>query len=73
MSPPAQPPPRPLTPREQDILAHLSRGLPNHAIARALYISEATVKTHLRRITDKLGVDTESRRGGGGEEQRLLS
>ncbi|MEU7501247.1 response regulator transcription factor [Streptomyces griseofuscus] len=61
--------PRPtLTPRERDILAQLAHGLPNHAIARALFISEATVKTHLRRIYDKLGVDTRA-----GKEQRLLS
>ncbi|BCM65262.1 MULTISPECIES: response regulator [Streptomyces] len=66
--------PRPaLTPREQDILAHLSRGLPNHAIARALYISEATVKTHLRRIYDKLGVDTRAGAVAVAKEQRLLS
>ncbi|GGU97146.1 hypothetical protein GCM10010260_36090 [Streptomyces filipinensis] len=63
--------PRPaLTPRERDILAPLSQGLPDHAIARALHISEATVKTHLRRIYDKLGVDT--RAGAVAKEQRLL-
>jgi DNA-binding NarL/FixJ family response regulator len=65
--------PRPtLTPREQEILAHLSRGLANHAIARALYISEATVKTHLRRIYDKLGVDTRAGAVAVAKEQRLL-
>ncbi|WP_030347287.1 response regulator [Streptomyces sp. NRRL S-1022] len=65
--------PRPsLTPRERDILAHLSRGLPNHAIARALHISEATVKTHLRRIYDKLGVDTRAGAVAVAKEQRLL-
>ncbi|MFF5025268.1 response regulator [Streptomyces collinus] len=65
--------PRPtLTPRERDILAHLARGLPNHAIARALYISEATVKTHLRRIYDKLGVDTRAGAVAVAKEQRLL-
>ncbi|MFI0163032.1 response regulator [Streptomyces sp. NPDC017095] len=65
--------PRPtLTPRERDILAHLSRGLANHAIARALYISEATVKTHLRRIYDKLGVETRAGAVALAKEQRLL-
>lgn len=65
--------PRPaLTPRERDILAHLARGLPNHAIARALFISEATVKTHLRRIYDKLGVDTRAGAVAVAKEQRLL-
>ncbi|MGW1002686.1 response regulator [Streptomyces sp. NPDC002520] len=65
--------PRPaLTPRERDILVHLARGLPNHAIARALFISEATVKTHLRRIYDKLGVDTRAGAVSVAKEQRLL-
>ncbi|CAL2057588.1 MULTISPECIES: response regulator [Streptomyces] len=66
--------PRPaLTPRERDILAQLAQGLPNHAIARALFISEATVKTHLRRIYDKLGVDTRAGAVAVAKEQRLLS
>ncbi|SEB95019.1 DNA-binding response regulator, NarL/FixJ family, contains REC and HTH domains [Streptomyces misionensis] len=65
--------PRPaLTPRERDILAQLAQGLPNHAIARALYISEATVKTHLRRVYDKLGVDTRAGAVAVAKEQRLL-
>ncbi|USQ89198.1 response regulator transcription factor [Streptomyces phaeoluteigriseus] len=65
--------PRPtLTPRERDILAQLSRGLPNRDIARALFISETTVKTHLRRIYDKLGVDTRSGAVSVAKEQRLL-
>ncbi|WP_369028538.1 LuxR C-terminal-related transcriptional regulator, partial [Nocardia farcinica] len=51
--------PRPgLTARESDILAQLAHGLGNREIARALHISEATVKTHLGRIYAKLGVDT---------------
>ncbi|WP_256638784.1 response regulator [Streptomyces murinus] len=66
--------PRPaLTPRERDILAQLAQGLPNRAIARALFISEATVKTHLRRIYDKLGVDTRAGAVAVAKEQRLLS
>ncbi|MFF7401272.1 response regulator [Streptomyces murinus] len=66
--------PRPaLTPRERDILAQLAQGLPNQAIARALFISEATVKTHLRRIYDKLGVDTRAGAVAVAKEQRLLS
>ncbi|CAL9661633.1 Transcriptional regulatory protein LiaR [Streptomyces sp. enrichment culture] len=65
--------PRPsLTDRERDILAHLSRGLGNREIARALFISEATVKTHLRRIYDKLGVDTRAGAVAVAKEQRLL-
>ncbi|MBB5804019.1 DNA-binding NarL/FixJ family response regulator [Saccharothrix ecbatanensis] len=47
-----------ITKREVQILDHLARGLSNREIAKALFISEATVKTHLVRIFDKLGVDT---------------
>ncbi|MFH8490793.1 response regulator [Streptomyces longisporoflavus] len=61
-----------LTDRELDILAQLSRGLGNRDIARALFISEATVKTHLGRIYDKLGVDTRAGAVAVAKEQRLL-
>ncbi|MET9834419.1 response regulator transcription factor [Streptomyces sp. NPDC006385] len=65
--------PRPtLTDRERDILAQLARGIGNRDIARALYISEATVKTHLRRIYDKLGVDTRAGAVAVAKERRLL-
>ncbi|MGA4841130.1 response regulator [Streptomyces sp. G45] len=61
-----------LTPRERDILAQLAQGLGNRDIARALFISEATVKTHLGRIYDKLGVDTRAGAVAVAKEQRLL-
>ncbi|MGW7089323.1 response regulator [Streptomyces sp. NPDC054871] len=61
-----------LTDRELDILAQLSQGLGNREIARALFISEATVKTHLGRIYDKLGVDTRAGAVAVAKEQRLL-
>ncbi|MER7727927.1 response regulator transcription factor [Streptomyces sp. NPDC096323] len=65
--------PRPsLTDRERDILGQLSQGLGNRDIARALFISEATVKTHLGRIYDKLGVDTRAGAVSVAKEQRLL-
>ncbi|MFE2266397.1 response regulator [Streptomyces griseosporeus] len=62
-----------LTPRELDILTHLARGLGNRDIARALHISEATVKTHLRRIYDKLGVDTRAGAVAVAKERRLVT
>ncbi|WP_254693441.1 response regulator [Streptomyces qinglanensis] len=66
--------PRPaLTDRERDILGQLSRGLSNRDIARALFVSEATVKTHLGRIYDKLGVDTRAGAVAVAKERRLLS
>lgn len=61
-----------LTERETDILGQLARGLGNREIARALFISEATVKTHLVRIYAKLGVDTRAGAVAVAKEQRLL-
>jgi DNA-binding NarL/FixJ family response regulator len=46
-----------LSPRELEILQAVARGLSNKEIGRQLYVSEATVKTHLLRIFGKLGVD----------------
>lgn len=46
-----------LTAREIEILQRLATGASNRQLARALFISEATVKTHLVHIYDKLGVD----------------
>ncbi|MFF0723501.1 response regulator [Streptomyces sp. NPDC004134] len=65
-------PRRALTDRERDILAQLARGSSNREIARALFISEATVKTHLGRIYDKLGVDSRAAAVAVANEQRLL-
>jgi DNA-binding NarL/FixJ family response regulator len=50
------PPPETLSARETEVLALVSRGLTNAAIGRALFVSEATVKTHLTRACAKLGV-----------------
>lgn len=47
-----------LSPREVEILAAVARGLSNREIARALVISEATVKTHLVHVFTKLDVDS---------------
>ena len=44
-----------LTPRELAVLMHVAGGHRNREIARLLQISEDTVKTHLKHITDKLG------------------
>ncbi|MFE3460003.1 response regulator [Nocardiopsis aegyptia] len=47
-----------VTPRETEILRLLARGAGNREIARTLFVTEATVKTHLQRIYAKLGVET---------------
>jgi DNA-binding NarL/FixJ family response regulator len=55
-------PPRPprqvgeLTPREREVLDLLIRGLSNPEICTALVISDATAKTHVARILQKLGL-----------------
>lgn len=46
----------PLSARELDVLALVARGTTNRAVAAALFISEATVKTHLLHVYAKLGV-----------------
>lgn len=46
-----------LTRREIEVLQHVAAGRRNRDIARQLHIGEATVKSHLLHIFDKLGVD----------------
>lgn len=45
-----------LTQREREVLVLLAHGLPNRAIADHLFISEATVKTHVSRVLMKMGL-----------------
>lgn len=49
-----------LTPREAELLSLLTEGLSNRELGQRLFISEATVKTHLAHIYAKLGVETRS-------------
>jgi DNA-binding NarL/FixJ family response regulator len=44
-----------LTPRESEVLVLLKEGLSVGQVARRLYMSESTVKTHIAKIYDKLG------------------
>lgn len=44
-----------LSPREQEVLDLLAEGLGVAAIARKMYVSESTAKTHISKIYEKLG------------------
>ncbi len=50
---PADPADTDLTPRESEVLRLIAAGKSNREIARALFVSEATVKTHVNRIFAK--------------------
>ncbi|MFD5828416.1 response regulator [Lentzea sp. NPDC060358] len=51
-----EPASEPLSARELDVLGLVAKGATNRAVAAALFISEATVKTHLLHVYAKLGV-----------------
>ncbi|MCX4775608.1 response regulator transcription factor [Streptomyces sp. NBC_01264] len=48
--------PEDLTRREREVLALIGQGLPNRGIAERLFISEATVKTHINNLFAKAGI-----------------
>lgn len=64
--------PTALSTREIEILELLAKGLSNRQIAKALFISEATVKTHLVHIFGKLGVETRTGAVAAAVERRLI-
>ena len=48
--------PSDLTPREREVFALIGQGLSNRAIAERLFVSEATVKTHINNLFAKAGI-----------------
>jgi DNA-binding NarL/FixJ family response regulator len=61
-----------LSPRELELLELLADGMANRAMARALFISEATVKTHLVHIYEKLGVDNRTAAVNEARKRRII-
>jgi DNA-binding NarL/FixJ family response regulator len=61
-----------LTDRELDVLRLLATGASNPEIAKTLFVTEATVKTHLVHIFGKLGVDSRSRAVAVAQERGIL-
>ncbi|PVE15239.1 response regulator transcription factor [Arthrobacter sp. Bz4] len=61
-----------LSSREVQILGLLATGMTNRQIAKDLFISEATVKTHLVHIYEKLGVDNRTAAISAARKQRVI-
>lgn len=61
-----------LTSRESDVLALVATGHSNRQIAKSLFVSEATVKTHLGHVFAKLGVTDRAAAVGVAYERGLL-
>jgi len=67
-----EPAKEPLSQRELDILGLIALGCPNREAAARLFISEATVKTHLLHIYAKLGVNDRAAAVATGFQRGLL-
>jgi DNA-binding NarL/FixJ family response regulator len=61
-----------LTERELEVLRLMARGVNNEAIGETLFISEATVKTHVAHILDKLQVENRVQAVVAAYESRLV-
>jgi DNA-binding NarL/FixJ family response regulator len=65
-------PDRALTKRETQILQMVADGAANAAIAKTLFITEATVKSHLVQVFAKLTVDSRTAAAAEGRRRRLI-
>ncbi|HEY3574278.1 MAG TPA: response regulator transcription factor [Arthrobacter sp.] len=61
-----------LSARERDVFLLAAKGLTNGEMAEGLFVSEATVKTHLRSVLDKLQLRTRLQLIAFAHERRLL-
>jgi DNA-binding NarL/FixJ family response regulator len=62
-----------LSKREREVLALVADGTTNREAAKKLFVSEATIKTHLLHIYDKLGVRDRAAAVGEAYKRGLLS
>lgn len=63
----------PLTEREKDVLKWIAEGCSNPVIAEKLYLSVGTVKTHVKHIYGKLGVDDRVKAASKARELGLIN
>ncbi|MCG3755687.1 MULTISPECIES: response regulator transcription factor [unclassified Amycolatopsis] len=61
-----------LSPREIEVLGLVADGLSNLEISKRLFLSQATVKSHLVHIYTKLGVDSRTAAVAAGKAQGLI-
>lgn len=61
-----------LSARETQIVALVARGLSNRAVAKELFVTEATVKSHLVHVFSKLGVDSRTAAVAAARERGLI-
>jgi DNA-binding NarL/FixJ family response regulator len=61
-----------LTPRETQILQMVADGASNAAVAKTLFITLATIKSHLVQVFTKLGVDSRTAAGAEGRRRGLI-
>ncbi|MDH6283398.1 response regulator transcription factor [Prescottella agglutinans] len=62
-----------LSAREVEVLGLVAQGLSNRAIAKQLFVSEATVKSHLVHAFTKLGVDSRTAAVAAARERGLIT
>jgi DNA-binding NarL/FixJ family response regulator len=62
-----------LSSRETEIVALVARGLSNRAVAKELFVTEATVKSHLVHVFSKLEVDSRTAAVAAARERGLIA
>lgn len=72
MQRPAPEPAQELSPREQEVLSLLARGMSNREIGRKLFVSETTAKFHVGNILRKLGVSSRAEAVYAASKQQLI-